>query len=102
MRFLAIGFDFPKPDVELEIVVKESGLDAGRAAPLIRLAGHIRSLSGMDLEEGVSTRLLTYAAKLIAGGMGIDQALDVAIIEPLSDDADVQQSLRDLVATIYG
>lgn len=101
-RFLAIGFDFPKPDVELEIVVKESGLDAGRAAPLIRLAGHIRSLSGMDLEEGVSTRLLTYAAKLVAGGMGIDQALDVAIIEPLSDDADVQQSLRDLVATIYG
>jgi nitric oxide reductase NorQ protein len=35
-------------------------------------------------------------------GMGIPQAIEAAIIEPLSDDADVQDALRDLVATVYG
>ncbi|WP_299651661.1 CbbQ/NirQ/NorQ/GpvN family protein [uncultured Tateyamaria sp.] len=101
-RFLSVSFDFPDAETEIAVVASESGLEAGRVAPLVRLAGHIRRLSGMDLEEGVSTRLLIYAATLMAGGMGVDQALEAAIIEPLSDEPDVQQALRDLVATIYG
>ena len=101
-RFLSISFDFPDAETEVAVVASESGLERGRVAPLVRLAGHIRNLSGMDLEEGVSTRLLIYAATLMAGGMGVAQALEAAIIEPLSDEPDVQQSLRDLVATIYG
>lgn len=101
-RFLSITFDFPDPQTEIAVVSRESGLDAERVAPLVRLGGHIRALSGMDLEEGVSTRLLVYAATLIAGGMRVTDALESAIIEPLTDDADVQIALRDLVATIYG
>ncbi len=101
-RFLSISFDFPDEETEIAVVCRESGLEAGRAAPLVRLAARIRALSGMDLEEGVSTRLLIYAATLMAGGMGVDQALEAAVIEPLSDEADVQQALRDLVSTIYG
>lgn len=101
-RFLSLTFDFPKPDLEIGIVAYESGLDANRVAPLVRLGGHIRALSGMDLEEGVSTRLLVYAATLMNGGMSIPQAIEAAIIEPLSDDEDVQNALRDLVATVYG
>ncbi len=101
-RFLSMTFGFPAPNIETAVVAHESGLDAARVAPLVRLAGHIRALSGMDLEEGVSTRLLIYAATLIVGGMAIPQALEAAIIEPLSDDADVQLALRDLIATIYG
>jgi nitric oxide reductase NorQ protein len=34
--------------------------------------------------------------------MSIEKALQAAVIEPLTDDADVQIALRDLVATIYG
>ncbi|WP_138934661.1 CbbQ/NirQ/NorQ/GpvN family protein [Roseovarius arcticus] len=101
-RFLAVTFDFPDPETEIAVVAQESGLEAGRVAPLVRLGGHIRNLSGMDLEEGVSTRLLIYAATLIAGGMGVDRALEAAVIEPLTDDVDVQIALRDLVTTIYG
>ena len=101
-RFLSISFDFPDPDAEVAVVAAESGLDPARVAPLVRLAGQIRRLSGMDLEEGVSTRLLIYAATLIGGGMGVDRALEAAIVEPLSDEADVQQALRDLIAVVYG
>ena len=101
-RFLSVSFDFPDPQTEMVVVARESGLDAARVAPLVRLAGHIRKLSGMDLEEGVSTRLLIYAATLMAHGMEVDQALDAAIIDPLTDEPDVQQALRDLAATIYG
>ena len=101
-RFLSVSFDFPAAETEIAVVASESRLEPGRVAPLVRLAGHIRRLSGMDLEEGVSTRLLIYAATLMAGGMGVDQALEAAVIEPLSDEPDVQQALRDLVSTIYG
>ena len=73
------------------MVVEESGLDARRAGALVRLAGHIRKLSGMDLEEGVSTRLLVYAATLIAGGMAVERALEAAIVAPLSDEPDTQR-----------
>ncbi len=101
-RFVSIGFDFPTPEVETPVVIRESGLDPARAAALVRLAGRIRALSGMDLEEGVSTRLLIYAATMIAGGMSVDRALEAAIIEPLSDEPDTQAALRDLAAVVYG
>nr|WP_173861904.1 CbbQ/NirQ/NorQ/GpvN family protein [Notoacmeibacter marinus] len=101
-RFLSCTFGFPAPEDEIAIVAQESGLEPGRVAPLVRLGGHIRNLSGMDLEEGVSTRLLIYAATLIAGGMGVERSLEVAVIEPLTDDDDVKTALRELVVTIYG
>ena len=101
-RFLSIGFDFPQPGVETAVVARESGLDEARSAALVRLAGHIRRLSGMDLEEGISTRLLIYAATMIARGTKVDRAIEAAIIEPLSDEPDVQQALRDLAASVYG
>jgi nitric oxide reductase NorQ protein len=101
-RFLSITFDFPDPQTEIAVVAQESGLDRERVAPLVRLGGCIRTLSGMDLEEGVSTRLLIYAATLMQSGMPVERAIEAAIVEPLSDDEDVQQALRDLVTTVYG
>ena len=101
-RFLSITFGFPDAVTETAVVSRESGLDAVRVAPLVRLAGHIRALSGMDLEEGVSTRLLIYAATLIAGGMPIERALQAAVVEPLTDEADVAQALRDVISSVYG
>lgn len=101
-RFLSISFDFPDPEDEISVVSAESGLETARVAPLVRLGGHIRQLSGMDLEEGVSTRLLIYAATLMAGGMSVLKAINAAIVEPLTDDADTQKALRDLVSAVYG
>ena len=57
----------------------------------MRLAGKLRALKGQDIEEGVSTRLLVYCASLIHDGMPIERAVRAALIEPLSDDADVKR-----------
>lgn len=95
-RFLAMEFDFPQPEVELQIVSQESGLEAEKCLPLIALAGRIRSLKGHDLEEGVSTRLLVYCATLINSGFDLKRAIQAAMIEPLSDDAEVKAGLEEL------
>jgi nitric oxide reductase NorQ protein len=97
-----MAFDFPDVVVETAVISRESGLDPARSGALARLARHIRALSGMDLEEGVSTRLLIYAATLIKAGTSVDAALEVAVVQPLSDDAEVQTALRELIATVYG
>jgi nitric oxide reductase NorQ protein len=101
-RFVSISFDVPAPAAETPVVARESGLDEARVKPLVRLAGHIRAPSGMGLEKSVSTRLLAYAATLIAGGIGVDRALQAAVIEPLTDEPDVQTALRDLITAVCG
>ena len=101
-RFVAIEFDFPPAAIEAEIVAMESGLSRDVCDRLVALAGHIRKLKGRDLEEGASTRLLVYYARLIASGMKIDDAVRVAIVEPLSDDAEVKRGLGDLVVAVFG
>ena len=101
-RFVAMEFDFPAPDLETRIVVQETGIGADRAAALVRLAGKLRALKGQDIEEGVSTRLVIYAATLIAGGMPVERAIEAAMIQPLTDDADIKRGLLDLVTAVFG
>ena len=101
-RFLALEFDFPPAHAETLIVASESGLDEDKSSLLVRLAAKLRGLKGQDLEEGVSTRLLVYCASLIADGMDINRAIEVAIIEPLADDGDVKTSLKDIVQAVIG
>ncbi len=101
-RFIAIEFDFPSPEIESEIVAAESGLSIARVKPLVQLAGRLRALKGQDIEEGVSTRLLVYCASLIAAGMKHDIAVRTALIEPLTDDADVKQGLMHVAEAVLG
>ena len=46
--------------------------------------------------------VLFGSATLIAGGMGVERAIRAAMIEPLTDDADVKAGLRDLVTAVFG
>ncbi len=101
-RFVSVSFDFPPPEMETRIVARESGLPEDRVRPLVRLAGKLRALKGQDLEEGVSTRLVVYAATLIQQGMGVERAILAAMIEPLSDEEDVKRGLLDLVTAVFG
>ncbi len=101
-RFLAIAFDFPPPEAEVKIVSVESGLPESACHGLVHLGGRLRDLAGQDLEEGVSTRLLVYCAKLIRAGMPRMQAIRATLIEPLSDDEDIQQGLMAAVRAVFG
>ena len=101
-RFVAIELGFPRPELELRIVAQESGLEAERVRPLVNLATRIRALKEVDIEEAASTRLLVYAASLVRAGFDPATAVEHAVIEPLSDDADVKAGLRELVRASFG
>ena len=68
----------------------------------MHLAGRLRELAGQDLEEGVSTRLLVYCAKLFRAGVPRMQAIRATLIEPLSDDGDVQEGLMAAARAVFG
>lgn len=101
-RFVSLSFDFPPPDVEVEIVAKESGLARERCIPLVNLATRLRTLKGIDLEEVVSTRLLVYCAILMEDGVDPFQAAQISLVEPLCDEADVKEGLLELIRATYG
>jgi nitric oxide reductase NorQ protein len=101
-RFVALDFSYPSEEAELAIVSAESGLPPHWCRPLILLARRLRALSDVDLEEGCSTRLLVYAATLIAGGMRIEDAVLAAMIEPLTDDAETRRGLMELAQVTLG
>ncbi|MEW5726344.1 MAG: CbbQ/NirQ/NorQ/GpvN family protein [Pseudomonadota bacterium] len=101
-RFVAIEFDFPPAEIETQVVAVESGLAEERVKPLILLARKLRAMKGHDLEEGVSTRLLVYCATLIAAGMPVAEAVQCAMIEPLTDDLDVKKGLNEVVVAVFG
>ena len=101
-RFVAIEFDFPPTEVETQVVATESGLSESKVYSLVQLAQRLRALKGHDLEEGVSTRLLVYCATLIQAGMSIREAVQCAMIEPLTDDPDVKKGLDEVVLAVFG
>lgn len=100
-RFVSLEFDFPPPEQEVEIVSRETGIDRPAAEKLVELAGKIRSLKNRGLEEGVSTRLLIYAAGLITRGVPIREAVKVTMINPLTDDFSIQRSLEEVTVSIF-
>ena len=99
-RFVAMEFDYPPPDAEAEIVAKEGGIDMDTATDLVKIGQKVRNLRGHGLEEGVSTRLLIYAAQMIAKGISPINAAEVAICSPITDDRELQRSIREIVTTI--
>lgn len=99
-RFVAMEFDYPDAESETQIVAKEGGVELALAADLVKIGEKVRNLRGHGLEEGVSTRLLIYAAQLIAKGIAPVDAAEVALSAPITDDRDLQRSIREIVTTI--
>jgi nitric oxide reductase NorQ protein len=95
-RFIALDFTYPESAVEEEIVVAETGVAADRARQLVKLAGKIRNLKHLGLSEAPSTRLLVGAAKLMQSGLAPRLACQVAVVNALTDDPEVAESLQDL------
>ncbi len=95
-RFVAMTFDYPSEKIEIDILVNETEIEASIAKKLVNIAIKIRNLTELGLAETVSTRLLVDAAKLIHGGLSKRLAVHVAVVEPLTDDIEVANALKDL------
>lgn len=99
-RFLALEFDYPPAEAEAQIVAHEGGINEATGRDLVKIGEKVRNLKGHGLEEGVSTRLLVYAAQMVARGVDPVTACDIAIASPITDDAELQRSIREIVTTV--
>jgi nitric oxide reductase NorQ protein len=100
-RFIAMDFTYPPREQEAQIIAHESGVDPTIALELAKLGEKVRNLREHGLGEGVSTRLLIYAGRLIARGISPRRACQVAIVWGLTDDAEVQRSIEEVASSIF-
>jgi len=100
-RFMAIEFGYPPRDLEARIVQHEAGVPAATAGELAKLGEKVRHLKEHGLAEGVSTRLLIYAGRLMQRGISARRACQVAIVWALTDDREVQRSIEEVVSSIF-
>jgi nitric oxide reductase NorQ protein len=100
-RFGGMDFDYPNAEIEAEIVTHEGGVDADIASKLVQVAQRSRNLKGHGLDEGMSTRLLVYAAQLMSKGIDAEQACQMALVTPLTDDPDMRDTLGAAVNTYF-
>lgn len=100
-RFAAIDFSYPPPEVETRIIAGEAGVEEDLARELALLGERARNIGEPGMEEGPSTRLLIYAARLIGQGVEPRRACETALVSAVSDDPVVQQAMRDLVAAVF-
>jgi nitric oxide reductase NorQ protein len=100
-RFGGIDFNYPGVETEVEIVKHEGGVEQEIAEKLVQVAHRSRNLKGHGLDEGMSTRLLIYAAQLISQGIDPEQACKMALVTPLTDDPDMRDTLVAAVNTYF-
>jgi len=100
-RFIAIDFNYAPREHEAKVIQHESGCDETTADDLAKLGEKVRNLKEHGLQEGVSTRLLAYAGKLIKQGIPARRACQVAVVWALTDDVEVQRSIEEVVSSIF-
>ena len=101
-RFVALEFGYPPLDAEARIIAHESDLDLDTALRLATLGEKVRHLRKGGLSEGVSTRLLVYAGKLIGHDVAPRRACAAAVSRALTDDPDAERAIDDVAAAIFG
>jgi len=101
-RFVGMDFDYASESVETDILAQETGLDKDTAGKLVQIGITARNLKGHGLDEGISTRLLVYAASLINDGVDAQDACKMALVRPITDDADIRSTLDHAIDQIFG
>lgn len=100
-RFTAFDFNYPNAEVEITILEKETGIDKITAGQLVKIGHTARNLRGHGLDEGISTRLLVYAATLIKDGVEPKDACRMALVRPITDDADIRVTLDHAIDATF-
>jgi len=101
-RFSALDFDYAPADLEASIIAKETGIDEENATKLVKIGETARNLKGHGLDEGISTRLLVYAARLINRGIKPTAACRMALVRPITDDRDIVATLDHAIEAVFG
>ncbi|GAC1395183.1 MAG: CbbQ/NirQ/NorQ/GpvN family protein [Mycobacterium sp.] len=97
-RFVTIAMDYLPADREAEVLMNEAGIIREVADRLIRCANSIRAADDVFHLEPPSTRVLVTAAQLIAVGADEVEAVNAAVLAPLSTDGAITQGLREVAA----
>ncbi len=100
-RFTGMDFGYPDKKTEIEIVAKEASVDSELAGKLVQIGETARNLKGHGLDEGISTRLLVYAANLMSKGIKPNEACKMALVRPITDDEDIRSTLDHAIDTIF-
>ncbi len=100
-RFVAMDFDYASAEVEAGIVSKETGLSLDVAHKLVKIGETARNLKGHGLDEGISTRLLVYAASLMDKGVEPKAACRMALVRPITDDKDIRETLDHAIESVF-
>jgi nitric oxide reductase NorQ protein len=100
-RFTAFDFDYPEAALEGQIIATETGIDTAIAGKLVKIAQAARNLKGHGLDEGISTRLIVYAATLILRGVPPQDACRMAMVRPITDDADIRTTLDHAIDAVF-
>jgi len=101
-RFSALIFDYPTAELEAEIIAKETDSNLDIAKKLVKIGETARNLKGHGLDEGISTRLLVYAARLIKRGIAPIAACRMSLVNPITDDADIRSTLNHAITAVFG
>lgn len=101
-RFASLNFNHPPVDVETRIIQSESGLAEGDSRKLAEMGSKIRQLKGFGLDEGISSRLLVYAGRLVKGGLSPFYATKHAISQTLTDESEVLESIQNIASLYFG
>jgi len=100
-RFLSIDFTYPPSQEEQAIVIEEGKVDEDTAKRLVKLGEMVRNLRQHGLEEGISTRLLVYAGRLISDGVHPRLACEAAVTRAMTDDLEIQEAITEIIAGIF-
>jgi nitric oxide reductase NorQ protein len=101
-RFAALRFDHPDVETESEIIRSESGVSRETAGSLAEMGSKLRGLRDYGLQEGVSSRLLVYAGRLMRAGLEPYEACRQAITDVVAEDEEVRSSVDNVIRLYFG
>lgn len=97
-RFIGINFDYPSEEIERRIVANEApGIEAAVIDKLVAAGRKARALKDHGLQEATSTRAMVYAASMIGAGLAPIEACRVALVNPVTDDAELAEAIMEIV-----
>ncbi|MBW2972194.1 CbbQ/NirQ/NorQ C-terminal domain-containing protein [Candidatus Woesearchaeota archaeon] len=98
-RFIHVPLSYPQdPAFEIKIAQEITGIDPAIARGFVKIAHETRNLAKQrKIREGASPREVIMASELVISGESPFRAAAYCLAYPLTDDADVQESIFEII-----